>query len=77
MILSPPSPVVGKKWCTLEASDDFPWVDVFPLNDLEPHHSDGCGCGVEVEFVRGVECRVHSAFDGREIVERVEAGLAP
>lgn len=50
---------------------------IYPLNDLEPHDIESggtCKCEPRVEFVEGDTVFIHNAFDGRDIIERLEAG---
>jgi hypothetical protein len=51
---------------------------VYPLNDLHPHSLNGdgshCECITRSETMpNGNVVVVHSAFDGREIIEEAEA----
>ena len=57
---------VDSGWSVLEFHDT---IHVLPNNDKEPHHFTDCHCGVK--YVDSIY--VHSSFDGREILERMEA----
>ncbi len=54
-------------------------VHVWPLNDLQPHETgsgDGgcdCPCDPEIEIGEDAMIYIHSAFDGRDIIEEIEA----
>lgn len=52
-------------------------VHCYPLNDLQPHATDGlpCPCGPTKETVEGGGVvMIHNSFDGREILEKAAEG---
>lgn len=53
------------------------WNHIVPTNDLEPHDIIGmlCACGPRIDWDR--QLVIHNAFDGREIIERIERGQDP
>ena len=51
---------------------------VYPVNDLDPHDTESagdCPCGPSMETLENGDILiVHNAYDGREIIEKLEEG---
>lgn len=53
-------------------------IEVVPIQDTEPHtYNGGCKCmpGIDINSVAGQIIIVHMAFDGRHLIEQVNAIL--
>lgn len=51
---------------------------ITPINDLEPHDEEGmmCKCEPKASFNdQGHMIITHNSFDGRELLEKIEAGF--
>lgn len=49
-------------------------IHIVPVNDSQEHYlTVECFCEPEIRTKNGVPIFVHSAYDGREIVEQAEA----
>ncbi len=59
----------GFEVCVMASGD----IHIAPLEDLEPHTFQSLTCPCQP--TRAVAYILHNAFDGRDIIERVEMGL--
>lgn len=50
------------------------WVHIVPINDLQEHNTDNHICDCNPELDHENELVIHSAFDGRDLVELAENG---
>jgi len=77
VILTPdpcdPEPPESRRWCALHLGE-VPEGHVFPLNDLAEHTDEDCECSPDATWPSDHPLYIHHAFDGREIIEQVEAG---
>ena len=49
------------------------WINILPINDIEDHEeSNNCKCSPTVDIEN--ELIIHNAFDGRDIIEKIERG---
>lgn len=68
-------------WQLHRPTEAAPWADLTPVNDSHPlphftgsfEDSCACWCKPEVRMEAGYPLVIHSAFDGRELVEKAEA----
>lgn len=63
-------------WMTIYRSKPDGWTHNFPVNDIAPHHTEEddyqCDCNPTLDL--NLKLVTHYAFDGRDIIERLEAG---
>lgn len=50
------------------------WSAVVPENDLRAHEEDNLRCPCGPRWDQKTRVLLHHAFDGRDLIERVEAG---
>jgi len=65
---------IQRGWRTLYFTG---WSTLVPLNDVFEHHVDNLSCPCNPFWDTRTRILMHHAFDGRDLIERIEAGKIP